>query len=77
MTGVKLAGEIHKIRKELPVILCTGFNAGISNDNYAKKGIAKLIMNRLSKVNCLKLSVRFWIEKGILYDPNEKNFNSG
>ena len=55
MTGVKLAREIHKIRKDLPVILCTGFSNGISKDNYAEKGIAALVMkpvvkSKLSKV---------------------------
>ncbi len=49
MTGVKLASEIHKIRPDIPVILCTGFSSGINKDNYKVQGISALIMKPVIK----------------------------
>ncbi len=49
MTGVKLANEIHKIRPDIPVILCTGFSKGINNTNYKAQGISAMIMKPIVK----------------------------
>jgi PAS domain S-box-containing protein len=49
MTGIKLVEKIHKIRPDLPVILCTGFSDDIGHDNYKKKGIDALIMKPIRK----------------------------
>jgi PAS domain S-box-containing protein len=43
MTGIQLAGEIIKIRKDIPIILCTGFSEQTRNDKLKSVGIrAKL-----------------------------------
>jgi signal transduction histidine kinase/ActR/RegA family two-component response regulator len=49
MTGVKLASEIHKIRPDISVILCTGFSDGVNKENYKDKGISALIMKPVVK----------------------------
>lgn len=44
MTGVELAREIHGIRSDIPIILCTGFSERVSADVYQNIGVRKLIM---------------------------------
>jgi len=39
MTGLRLAQEIFRIRPDLPVILCTGFNESITEDQTKNTGI--------------------------------------
>ena len=43
MTGDELAAQILKIRKDLPVILCTGFSEAISKDQAVPRGIQAFI----------------------------------
>ncbi len=57
MTGIKLAAEIHKIKKTIPVILCTGFSDGITKNNFQSLGISALIMKpivRKEMANAIK-----------------------
>lgn len=57
MTGIKLAAEIHKIKKTMPVILCTGFSNGINKNNFQSHGISSLIMKpivRKEMANAIK-----------------------
>jgi len=44
MTGDRLAREIFAIRKEMPVILCTGFSHSIAEDKSRHTGISGLLM---------------------------------
>lgn len=44
MVGTALAGAIHEIRAELPVILCTGFIGSIDQDVIEKSGISKVLV---------------------------------
>jgi PAS domain S-box-containing protein len=44
MTGEKLAGEMMKIRSDIPVILCTGFSEGMSPERAASFGIKGFLM---------------------------------
>ncbi len=55
MTGIKLAEEIHKIKPDIPVILCTGFSNGINRDNFKDKGISALVMKPVSKNELAKV----------------------
>ncbi|MBT6505009.1 MAG: response regulator, partial [Deltaproteobacteria bacterium] len=47
MTGDKLAGEVMKIRPHMPIILCTGFSARISEKRAEETGIRAFIMKPL------------------------------
>jgi PAS domain S-box-containing protein len=44
MTGEKLAEELAGIRKDIPIILCTGFSHGITDEKAAKIGIKGILM---------------------------------
>jgi PAS domain S-box-containing protein len=49
ITGVELANKIFAIRKNLPVILCTGFSELISKEKAEALGISKFLLKPLSK----------------------------
>jgi len=44
MTGTGLAKAVKAVRSDLPIILCTGFNEQISQENSQSLGIQSLIM---------------------------------
>ncbi len=44
MTGTGLAKAVKAVRNDLPIILCTGFNEQISQENSQSLGIQSLIM---------------------------------
>ena len=44
MSGINLAGEIIKIRPDIPIILCTGFSAVLTPEKLKRAGIQTLIM---------------------------------
>jgi CheY-like chemotaxis protein len=44
MTGDELAKELLKIRPDIPVILCTGFSARMSDEKARELGIKAFIM---------------------------------
>ena len=43
MTGMELIGELRLIRSDIPIILCTGFNEKITEDNTRHLEIGALI----------------------------------
>jgi len=51
MTGDKLAGELIKIRSDIPVLLCTGFSEGISGEKAASLGIEDCLMKPVTFKN--------------------------
>jgi PAS domain S-box-containing protein len=60
LTGFDMAKEILKIRQDIPVILCTGFNEEISREKVLEAGIRKFL---LKPVDLFELSK---IIKGLL-----------
>ena len=44
LTGAQLAGEIHRIRPDIPVILCTGFSEVMDEDKAAALDIQAFVM---------------------------------
>lgn len=53
MNGDMLAGRIIAIRKNIPIILCTGFNENVSEEEAKSKGICNIV---LKPVNMKTLS---------------------
>jgi len=49
MTGDKLAMELMKVRPDIPVILCTGFNEKITKERAEAMGIKAFLMKPLLK----------------------------
>lgn len=48
MTGDRLGEEIMRIRPELPVILCTGFNETMSESKARRLGMAAFVLKPLT-----------------------------
>jgi signal transduction histidine kinase/ActR/RegA family two-component response regulator len=49
MTGDQLATELMRIRKEIPVIVCTGFSERITEEKARTKGIRAILMKPVVK----------------------------
>jgi CheY-like chemotaxis protein len=50
ITGDKLAGELMKIRSDIPVVLCTGYSKNLSYETARKIGIRALVYKPIVKV---------------------------
>ena len=48
LTGDRLAAEIAKIRRGMPVILCTGFSERVDGETIASLGIRECLMKPIS-----------------------------
>ena len=49
MTGAELAGELMRIRKDIPIILCTGFSELLSEEKAKAIGIKEYISKPVVK----------------------------
>ena len=54
MTGDELSEEIHKIRPDIPVIMCTGFSELIDEKSAEQIGISKLLSKPVGKEELAK-----------------------
>jgi PAS domain S-box-containing protein len=63
MSGVELARAILSIRPDMPIVLCTGYSAGIDRETVLSMGIRDLIMKPIT-MQALALSVRQAIDAG-------------
>ena len=48
MTGLELTTELLKLRPGLPIIMCTGYSSGVSEDKALAAGICKFCMKPLN-----------------------------
>jgi PAS domain S-box-containing protein len=53
LTGIQLAKEIHQIRQELPIILCSGYNDSINQNTYQTYNIQYFIQKPFVKKDLL------------------------
>lgn len=49
MTGCALAKEVLAVRKDMPVILCTGYSGTLSPDKAKEAGIREFVMKPFTK----------------------------
>jgi CheY-like chemotaxis protein len=49
ITGAELAHEIRKVSDTVPIILCTGYSARISDENWMRHGVNSFIMKPFRK----------------------------
>jgi PAS domain S-box-containing protein len=63
LTGVELAKEIFKIRPDCPVIICTGFTAGISEEETGAPCIRHIIMKPLT-IKEMSRTIRSMLDGG-------------
>ena len=64
MTGLDLAGEVMRIRPDVPVILCTGFTEKIIEDEAGKAGIREFALKPLNLREIAGLVRRVLEKKG-------------
>ena len=62
MTGDRLAIELMKIRPDIPVILCTGYNKKISDESASEMGIKAFVYKPIVKADLAK-TVRKVLDK--------------
>jgi signal transduction histidine kinase/ActR/RegA family two-component response regulator len=62
MSGVELTAELQKVRPEIPVLLCTGFGAGLNSAKVQSLGLAGLLTKPYSTVDLLKCVERLVLE---------------
>jgi len=55
MTGIELSRQIKEIKKEIPVILCTGFSEAISDEKVKAVGIDGFVIKPIIKDELAKL----------------------
>jgi|GEM_PF-4495266 len=55
ITGFQLAGQVLKIRPELPIILCTGYSNTISEKEALAAGISRYVIKPLTKIELSKI----------------------
>jgi len=48
MVGTDLAGEVHRIRQDIPIILCTGYGEWLTGSRTKEVGITELMMKPIS-----------------------------
>ena len=47
LTGDALLGEVRKVRRDIPVVLCTGFNHNLTPEQAKRLGINAYLMKPL------------------------------
>ncbi len=47
MTGLELSKKIKQLNPDIPILLCTGFNQGLTEDAFKEAGILKMVMKPL------------------------------
>ena len=63
MTGLELSEKMLAVRKEFPVILCTGYHESITWTEVEKRGIKELVMKPIS-LSDLGLLIRKTLDEG-------------
>ncbi|MBI4633007.1 MAG: response regulator [Deltaproteobacteria bacterium] len=63
MTGVELAKNIKRIRSDIPILLCTGYSEGISDETLKAIGIAGLLMKPIIREKIAR-GIRHALEHG-------------
>ena len=57
MTGLELTDKIHELRPETPVILCTGYNNKITDENARDRGISRVLLKPV-EIRDLSIAIR-------------------
>lgn len=64
LTGVALAGELRKIRPEIPIILCTGYSSEVDSSNARDAGFNEFLLKPVDYDTLLK-SIRSILDGGV------------
>ena len=55
LPGTELAEKILQIRPDIPIILCTGYSATVTEKNALKKGIKRYVMKPVTRLNLAEI----------------------
>jgi signal transduction histidine kinase/ligand-binding sensor domain-containing protein/CheY-like chemotaxis protein len=72
MTGIQLAQEILSIRPDIPVILCSGYSASLTEDQIKALGISEFIMKPVIKSELAQVVRRVLDKKQRTEDRRQK-----
>ncbi len=64
MTGVALAKEVLSVRKDMPIILSTGYSESVSPEKAKEIGIREFMMKPVKKKEMAKVIRRVLEQKG-------------
>ncbi|MEW5736434.1 MAG: ATP-binding protein [Thermodesulfobacteriota bacterium] len=62
LTGLALSQKIHDIRKDIPVLLLTGFSESVNEETTKVAGVAEVLLKPVSKAT-LAMAIRRVLEK--------------
>jgi PAS domain S-box-containing protein len=68
ITGIKLAEAIHEISPSTPIVLCTGFDEGISRENARMIGIRAILSKPISGAE-LSRTIRLVLDRAFESSP--------
>ncbi|MFH1742303.1 MAG: PAS domain S-box protein [bacterium] len=70
MTGVELVRELHQIRPDVPIILCTGFSERVDEQQAKAMGIREYLSKPIIQLDLAKAVRRALGENGIKESPS-------
>ncbi len=73
MTGVELAAEVNKIRNDIPIMLCTGYDMKVMSDQIEPAGIKSVIVKPMRKDKISK-AVRDVLNQSKSGTQNDANY---
>lgn len=62
MTGLQLARELRRIRRDIPVILCTGFSESVNEENFRAHGVDAFVMKPIIRKEIARI-IRHVLDK--------------
>jgi PAS domain S-box-containing protein len=71
MNGAELTGAILALRPEMPIILCTGYTAGLTREKALALGVREVLMKPIS-MQTLAVSVRQALDATPIADARDK-----
>jgi CheY-like chemotaxis protein len=66
MTGIQLADNLFSIRRDIPIVICTGFSEKTSEEKAKAKGINGFLMKPVVRSELAKM-VRKVLDKVPIY----------
>ena len=65
MKGIELAEELMKIRPDIPIVLCTGYNESLDSERIKAIGIRELVMKPVNREEISQIIREIMDKKGV------------
>ena len=63
LTGIDLAQQMLKVRKDIPIVICTGFSSTLSKEKALELGVCGFAMKPLSIIDLARLIRKIFADK--------------